>query len=272
MGTSSHRPVVSESNRINRIVVLGSGNVAGHIAKALDKVADVVQVFSRTEKNARQLSAQLKNASATSNINSIVTDADLYLMALKDDVIAETVKHSPETTGIWVHTSGSVPASVFEGIKESYGVFYPLQTFNKVTDLDVSKVPILIEGNSKATFESLFELACRISKKVEAADSDKRKLLHRAAVFACNFANYMWCISDDILKEGGYDLSILEPLLRMTLDNALKSGARASQTGPARRGDFNIIEEHASLLPEQYAGLYRMISEKINDDFNQRGE
>lgn len=250
-----------------KIVIIGSGNVATHMAKALDKVADVVQIHSRNIANATRLTEQLRQACPTSDLNEIVTDADLYIVSVNDDAIAHIAGHTPSTAGIWAHTSGSIPANIFAGHKKHYGVFYPLQTFNKVTDVDFSEVPMLIEGESADTCEKLLKAARLISTRVDTADSEKRKLFHRAAVFACNFANYMWCIADDILQEGGYDLTILEPLLKMTLGNALKSGPEKSQTGPARRGDTHVMQNHIEALPDDKARLYNIISQSITDRF-----
>lgn len=233
------------------------------MAKALDNVADIVQIYSRHIDNAICLSKQLRQAQPISDLNRIVADADMYIVSVNDDTIANIAANTPSANGIWAHTSGSVPASIFAGHKKHYGVFYPLQTFNKVTAVDFSEVPMLIEGESAYTCEKLLKTARLISTRVDIADSEKRKLLHRAAVFACNFANYMWCIADDILHEGGYDLTILEPLLKMTLGNALKSGPEKSQTGPARRGDTHIMHNHIDALPDDTARLYSIISQSI---------
>lgn len=248
------------------IVILGSGNVATHMAMALDRNGHVSQIYSPDPLHAGQLAGQLSSATPVSNLNDLAANAHFYIIAIKDDAIAELVKHLPATNpeAIWAHTSGSVPAEVFRGYRENYGVFYPLQTFNKLTPVDFAKVPMLIEGNTPETAGQLLRLAQTISTNVKYAGSSDRKLFHLAAVFACNFANRMWTISDEILRTKGYDLTMLEPLLRMTLDNALKSHPADVQTGPARRHDTDIINSHIKQLPEQYAAIYRMISDNIS--------
>ncbi len=250
-----------------RIVIIGSGNVATHMALALDHTADVCCVFSPTPGHASRLSEKLKAASATNDVSSIPDDADLYIVAVKDDAIADVARSIEITNGIWAHTSGSVPAEVFEGIKPKYGVFYPLQTFNLTTEVDFSKVPMLVEGNSPVTTADLIKVAQTISDRVSEADSATRGKFHLAAVFACNFVNYMWLIADSILKQDSFDLSYLEPLLKMTLANALQSSPEKTQTGPARRGDMHIIEKHRSMLPTEDAEIYDLISRQIMNHF-----
>ena len=112
------------------IVILGSGNVATHMAKALDNQGHVSQIYSPDPSHAAQLAGQLRAATPVSDLDKLATDAQFYIIAVKDDAIAELVKHLPATNpeAIWAHTSGSVPATVFSGYKDNYGVFYPLQT------------------------------------------------------------------------------------------------------------------------------------------------
>ena len=158
--------------------------------------------------------------------------------------------------------------SVFEGVKKNYGVFYLLQTFNKRDDVDFSNLPILIEANNTETENSLFNLAVKLSDNVRLTSSDDRAVIHRAAVFACNFSNYMWCIADDILKTRDFDLTIFESLLTTTLKNALSSSPDKSQTGPARRGDRHVMQKHESLLNKDQAEVYKLLSNQIFERFN----
>ncbi|MBD5192638.1 MAG: DUF2520 domain-containing protein [Bacteroidales bacterium] len=252
-----------------KIVILGSGNVATHMAAALNRAAHVIQIFSPTPEHARRLASTLNDCEAVSELSQIRLDADFYIVAVKDDAISEIADNIPATgeDAVWAHTSGSVPADVFKGKCRNYGVFYPLQTFNRLTEVEFAKVPMLIEGDTPATVKRLFNLAEQVSANVRYADSTDRKLFHLAAVFACNFANRMWAISDDILRSRGFDLTLLEPLLRMTLNNALSSRPDAVQTGPARRHDTEIIADHISRLPDDYAEIYRIVSENISNAY-----
>ena len=248
--------------------MLGSGNVAGHLAIMLDKIGDVVQVYSPTLSHAAQLADKLNNATPIDNPRDVVNDADFYIIAVKDDAIGELARKIEVDNGIWAHTSGSISMSVFEGVKKNYGVFYLLQTFNKRDDVDFSNLPILIEANNTETENSLFNLAVKLSDNVRLTSSDDRAVIHRAAVFACNFSNYMWCIADDILKTRGFDLTIFESLLTTTLKNALSSSPDNSQTGPARRGDRNVMQKHESLLNKDQAEVYKLLSNQIFERFN----
>lgn len=250
-----------------KIVVLGSGNVATHIACALDKSCDVVQVYSPNISHARLLADKLQQAEAVDTLPGIKDDADLYVVSVKDDAIRDVALSTPHG-GLWVHTSGSVSIDVFDGIKQNYGVFYPLQTFSKDVAVDIRQIPFFIEGNDVAAEISIRDIALSLSPQVFTAGSAQRQKLHIAAVFACNFANRLWAIADDILRDAGYEFDVLAPLLKATLSKAIDQTPLMGQTGPARRGDFGVIENHLSQLSGENAEIYRLISNSIYRQYN----
>ena len=43
-------------------------------------------------------------------------DADLYVFSLKDAVLQDVIARVKPNNGLWVHTAGSMPISVFEGL------------------------------------------------------------------------------------------------------------------------------------------------------------
>lgn len=258
-----------ERRRI-KIAVLGAGNVATHLARALSDSADVVQIFSNKIENATLLASSISGCAATASLDDITVDADMYLVSVKDDVIKDIAL---KTAGrlcdkLWIHTSGSVPADVFAPFAKNYGVLYPLQTFSKNVYVNVAEIPFFVEGsNVNAEFE-IQKLAKSLSTVVNHADSETRKRIHAAAVFACNFSNHLWSIAEDILKAGDIDMSVLLPLLRTTLDKITKVSPAEAQTGPARRGDIGTMKKHMSLLDEDKALMYKMLSKSIMRQYN----
>ncbi|MCM1293481.1 MAG: F420-dependent NADP oxidoreductase [Bacteroides sp.] len=249
-----------------RTVVIGSGNVASAIVPELKKVGavDVCQVYSPTMAHAQQLADKLGKCTATDRPEDVVSDAELYFVAVKDDAIAGLAYVMPRNDAIWLHTSGGVESSKLAALTSHYGVFYPLQTFSKGVNVDVSCIPVFVEGSNEATLWVAENMARMLTDKVYEADGPKRARLHAAAVFACNFTNHLWAISDDILRrETGTDLSVLEPLLQETMRKALSMRPADGQTGPAVRGDRGVIEKHKSLLTGEEAEIYEYLSQKI---------
>jgi len=246
---------------MKNIILVGSGNVAAHLGIALQNYNyKIVQVYSRSIENAKKL-AQKLNTNFTNDLTQLKT-ADLIIVSVNDDAIS-TVLSKLKNTAI-VHTSGSIGMDIFEPNFSDFGVFYPLQTFNKDIELTISEIPFCIEGNSKAFEKRLVEIAKNLSSNVITMNSAQRKQLHIAAVFACNFSNQMFSIADDLLVEKDIDFKILLPLIKQTIAKLNTNKPEAVQTGPAKRKDIKMIQEHINLIQqEDIKELYQKISDSI---------
>ena len=250
---------------LQRIVFIGAGNVATHLAEAFFKKGfPVVQICSRSEASAKEL-AERCNASFTTDIRQITPNADVYIYALKDDVIRSIAEQNPIKTGLHLHTAGSVPMSVFADLFEHYGVLYPLQTFSKQHFVDFSKIPLFIEANITDVNNKIVLFASKISDNVQYADSEKRSLLHLSAVFACNFVNHLCAIAEKITDEMGISFKILLPLIQETVAKLETLRPTEAQTGPAVRNDTSTMEKHLDLLKSMpmEQEIYKLICENI---------
>lgn len=274
-----------------KIVVIGSGNVATHIAAALAREEhEIVQIYSRNIGNAQHLvdginlingCAYNKNlkeqghndrsywCKATDDLSAIVTDADVYLFAVKDDalpILAEKIcPKAPDA--LFLHTAGSVPMDVFAPYAKRYGVLYPMQTFSKNRHVHFRSVPCFIEGNDESAAEATENLACSISNSVHMLSSEKRKSLHLAAVFACNFTNHCYRLAEKVLQDAGIDFSLYLPLIDETAQKVHELKPQQAQTGPAIRYDETVINRHLSMLQdESMAEIYCLMSQSIHKD------
>ncbi|MCK5029746.1 MAG: DUF2520 domain-containing protein [Bacteroidales bacterium] len=253
------------NNFNNGIVILGAGNVATHLSVALKKAGFSIKcVYSKTIQAAKTLAIKVESH-YTNEINQIPVEADLYIIAVKDEIIEEIIKHIKLKYGIIVHTAGSISMNVFENRFENYGVFYPVQTFSKSREVDFSNIPICIEANNKELENKLVDLAKCLSNSVHLIDSEKRKMLHLAAVFACNFANHMYSVATEILNKSGISFDLLKPLITETAQKAIDSDPIKAQTGPAVRNDQNVIQKHLELIKDnpEFEKIYRFVSESI---------
>jgi len=253
------------NNLKNGIVILGAGNVATHLSLSLKKNNfEIKCIYSKTIQSAEKLGKKLQS-SFTNNINKIPNNADLYIISIKDESILDLVNNLHIENGIIVHTAGSISIDVFKNLYSDYGVFYPLQTFSKSRDIDFSNIPICIESNNQEVKDKLFDIAKCLSKNVYEIDSDKRKVLHLAAVYACNFANHMFSIASDILNQSEIPFDLLKPLIEETARKAIDCDPEKAQTGPAVRNDQNVIKNHLGMLKDnqEYEKIYRFVSESI---------
>lgn len=251
---------------IESIVIIGAGNLATQLGLALlEKNISIVQVYSRNVKSAKSLAEKLK-ADFTTELSKIKTDADLYIIAVKDSAIQEILENlALKSDQTIVHTAGSVPMKVLEGFSQNYGVFYPLQTFSKDRKVDFSDIPICIEASHPSVMVKLQNLAERLSGTVRQINSEERKTLHMAAVFVNNFVNHFYAIGADLLNDKKLSFDLLKPLIRETASKIENLHPLAAQTGPARRNDQNVIQAHLKLLKDKpdYWKIYSFVSESI---------
>jgi len=249
------------------IAFVGSGNVAWHLAPELENAGHrVLEITSRNPKNAKALQKRLYNAEINPSLDFSNSEAEVIFICVSDDAIEEVAKEMaiPENA-IVAHTSGSQSISKLGfTASDNIGVFYPLQTFTKGQQLDFEEIPILIEAESRRVLKILKSLARSISKDVHSLSSKDRLAIHVAAVFACNFSNYLLGVSEQILNKQGFDLDILRPLIAETLNKSLDIGPKEAQTGPAARGDLETLDRHMAFLEKsEQQDLYRLITEKI---------
>lgn len=253
-----------------KIALIGAGNLATNLGRALVEAGHVVcQIYSRTQASADTLATKL-GSRGVSDLTDVVTDAQLYIVSLKDsalDAVLPTLVKGREYA-LWVHTAGSVPMSIWKdyGLKH-YGVFYPMQTFSKVREVNFTEIPFFLEASGKMEMDILKSVASSLSRNVHEADSEQRKYLHLSAVFACNFANAMYAASARLLEEHGLSFDVMLPLIDETARKVHELHPSEAQTGPAVRYDKNVIDKHLALLDNYplYKELYELTSRIIHE-------
>jgi predicted short-subunit dehydrogenase-like oxidoreductase (DUF2520 family) len=176
------------------------------------------------------------------------------------------LKELPPFQGLYVHTAGSLPLAVFSDYSERRGVLYPLQTFDKNREISFRNLPFFVEANAPEDESLLEEIALKLSGNGMRLSSEKRKYLHLAAVFACNFTNHLYALAAQILEEQGLGRHLLLPLIRETVSKIETMHPHEAQTGPAVRYDKNVIDKHFEMLKAQpqLQELYQCLSEDIH--------
>lgn len=253
---------------------IGSGNLAWHLAPALDNTDyRVVEVYSPNRQHAKALVERLYHAQVRDSLDFSSSPSRIFIIAVPDDVIGEVAQEIilPEDV-ILLHTSGSQPLDLlaYAGTAR-LGVFYPLQTFTKNKKVDLQDIPFFIESEDDQTEKVMLTMAKTISKKVYKISSAQRKALHVAAVFASNFTNHMLALSRDIMTDNKLDFNWLKPLIAETVNKSLTLTPDQAQTGPARRGDLEVLDKHLEFLQkeEAVAEIYRVISQHIVDRYDE---
>lgn len=257
-----------KNQQVRTVSFAGAGNVAVNLAPALLEAGYRIRdIWSRDVRNAEAL-ANITGARAVQAPEALDGTVDLLLIALPDSVIpdfAGRIAGKGQFSGIIAHTSGSLSLKSLENLDSASGVFYPLQSFTRQTHPDISAVPFCIEGSTDEIARQLTAVARSLSSDVRQIDSHQRLQIHLAAVFASNFTNYLYAVSETLLQNAGVEPDILLPLIRETAGRLQSGSAVNFQTGPAIRGDMSTIATHLHLLSNDphLANIYRMLSEGI---------
>jgi predicted short-subunit dehydrogenase-like oxidoreductase (DUF2520 family) len=254
-----------------KIVILGTGNLATHLISALSKIqsVEVLQLFNHQPSLKAKKLARNFNLPIVFDINIIETQADLYIIAVKDQVILNLSKNLSKLNlkGIVVHTSGSQSIEVLKNSFSKIGVIYPLQSFYPNALINWKDTPILIEANVSKELKILKHIFSKLSNTVIEVSSDNRLRLHLAAVFACNFTNALYASAFQLIENnlGKKEVKLLFPIMKQSFEKLENTHPLNAQSGPALRNDLNVIKAHQNLLKsnkellEVYNQLTRLI-------------
>ena len=232
-----------------KIVIIGRGRLATNLEHALLSAGhEVVSINSRT-------------------LEALPEEADVFVIAVKDAALVDVIRAATKgrENQLFVHTAGSMPMDLFAGLTAHYGVFYPMQTFSKERLVDFNDISLFLEANDQTSMERLKMLAASLTTHVYELDSEGRKHLHLAAVFACNFVNHCYALSAELLAAKGLPFSVMQPLVDETARKIHELAPVDAQTGPAVRGDQNVMQMQTAMLADNPAvqHIYEVLSKDI---------
>ena len=239
-----------------KISIVGFGQVGRTLYHYfLQNGVRIEQVFVR---NVNKMLEKEPEIHFSSQLETFAT-VDLILICVQDDHISEIIQKIPQTQAV-AYTSGSVELTPFE---KNVGVFYPLQSFAHLPQNALPNIAILIEAKNPEFAKQLEAFAMRFFNTCSSINSEDRKQLHVAAVFANNFTNHLVHLAQKHCEENNIDFNLLKPLLLETSKKWMDFSAFDLQTGPAKRGDNKIIEQHQKLLAVEMSEIYETLTQSI---------
>jgi predicted short-subunit dehydrogenase-like oxidoreductase (DUF2520 family) len=246
------------------ISIIGIGHVGHHVALQLFRAGYRIHQLCSRDERALETASRCQST-LVHHVRDLDPEADVYVFCVQDDKLADAVLQLNVSGKLILHTSASmdtVPAFT----DNTFGVLYPLQTFNRNTEMSFEEVPFFISAERANDLTTIREMASSMSKYVYEVKDDVRRALHVAAVFANNFSNHMYVIASEICEHNGIPFSVLSPLIERTTAQAMHRSPADVQTGPAIRNDLKTINRHLQYLHEyhkQYEEVYRQITHSI---------
>ena len=209
--------------------------------------------------------------------------ADLWFLTVPDDAIAETARMLAgvsrvafgKTTAprpVAVHCSGFLSSEALAPLRDLGWLTascHPVRSFAD-PELAARQFPGTlcgIEGDAEAVARVSRAFVSALGGRPFAVNAEKKALYHAAAVFSNNFTVVLQAVAIETWREAGVaeDVAgeLCASLLGGTATNVAALGPAAALTGPAARGDRNVLEiEERSLATWQpdAALLYRDLS------------
>ena len=222
-----------------KIVIIGAGSVGTNLHHALELKGIKTELV-----HARPLTAD------PSEVEKI-PQGDCYIYPVADHVLKEIVSlvHAPKA--LHLHTSGTMPIEVFGEDKPHAGIMYFLQSFSKTALIDDwSRIPCFVEGRNIDDVAAIYSIAQILTSHIYEAKQYDRERLHIAGVFANNFTNLMFRMAAEVLKGTQIPFEALLPLIDQTAAKVHTLAPKDAQTGPAKRGDMQVIAHHLEVLNE----------------------
>jgi predicted short-subunit dehydrogenase-like oxidoreductase (DUF2520 family) len=211
---------------VERIQIVGMGRVGSAVAPRLgDRVSDV--------------------------------DPELVLLCVPDRAISEVAQTIP--LGPWIaHTSGATPLAALDPHVRRFGL-HPLQSFTHSRgpeQLDGAYAAVTAEGDEARNLG--FWLARELGLEPFPLDDSERALYHAGAVVAASYLVTLHKAAADLVEAAGAPPEALVPLMRRVLENDFEL------TGPAVRGDWEVVEAHLAAIRErvpELEPLYRALAD-----------
>ena len=189
-------------------------------------------------------------------------DADVVVFATPDDSIASAAAaHALRADQVALHLSGAHPSTLLAPTGARVASLHPLCAFASATaEIRLSETHFFVEGGAGAV-EVAEQLARDVGPHVARIQTANKLLYHAGAAIASNYVVTLLAIARELFGDAGVEpepaLAALTQLARGAVDNVGRVGLPAALTGPAARGDVELVSAHLDVLGGELRALYQ---------------
>ena len=243
-----------------RVGVVGAGRVGAVLGAALAQAGHELVGASAVSTASRARAADLLPGVPVLPVDEVVRRADLVLLTVPDDALAEVVAGLAATSSfargsLVAHTSGRHGLAVLEPAARA-GVLplalHPVLPFGG-TRIDLHRLNGTAFGvtSPDALRPAAEALVVEMGGEPVWLTEQQRPLWHAALAHSANHLTTLVSSSADLLRQAGVELpgQVLAPLLGAALDGSLRAGD-AALTGPVARGDAGTVRAHLEVLAQ----------------------
>jgi len=189
-------------------------------------------------------------------IEELAATSDIILVAVSDRAIEEVTASIPETDAIIIHASGSLPA-----LRGGFSL-HPLKSLPPAGEpSDLEGTLLVFEGAHREVAE---EIAMKAGARFAEISRDAKTRYHAGAVFGSNYIAALLDIAEELIGIDGAREDIAA-LARSAIDNWTAHTDARRFTGPASRGDADVMQRHTGALRDspELAEIYRLLAARI---------
>jgi predicted short-subunit dehydrogenase-like oxidoreductase (DUF2520 family) len=240
-----------------RLGILGGGRAAWAFGSAWKRIGwPLSGVWLRDESHSH-ITELLGTARV--DLADLAAESELLLLAVSDRAIPECAAAVPETDALVFHASGAL-LSVRGGFS-----LHPLKALPPVGQpSDLEGTLLVFEGEHRRTAKLI---AAAVGARFCEIAPEQKALYHAAAVFGANYVAAALDISQRLMTRVG--LGDVRPDLVALAQSAIDNWSRHTDahrfTGPAARGDREVMQRHIEALrgEPELAELYELLASAI---------
>ncbi len=240
-----------------RLGILGGGRAAWAFGSAWKRIGWPLSGVWLRDASHSHIAELLETARM--EMADLARESELLLIAVSDRAIPEVAAAIPASEALVFHASGSL-LSLRGGFS-----LHPLRALPPVGQpSDLADTLLVFEGEHRRTAKLI---AAAVDARFAEVEPEQKSLYHAAAVFGSNYVAAVLEIAQRLMDRAGVHEARqdLVGLAHSAIENWRRHEDAKRFTGPAARGDSEILERHVTALRDepQLAHLYTLLADEI---------
>ncbi len=258
--------------------LIGAGRAGCAIAGAMYRAGyGFSWICSRQTADAKKLAHAVDCKNYGDDFNNFKGHAGFLIIAVSDGQIASVASEAAAagiigSESVVAHLSGALGSDVLDPARQagaSVMAFHPAQSLTYESDPDTVFKGICFDMEGDDSACALGDnIAHDLGAEPVRLSAGQRLISHISMTMASNYTVTLLRMAEDIMKSAGISSEtankMLMPLFSQTTVNIIETGTRKDRTGPAARGDSEIIRKHIALLDTvniEYSALYKLMAQ-----------
>jgi predicted short-subunit dehydrogenase-like oxidoreductase (DUF2520 family) len=244
--------------------IIGAGRVGQTIGKLfnINGCFEIRGILNKTNESSKKAIEFIGSGYACDTLSDL-PNSDVLMITTPDFEIENIAKKLSESdtvkTKVVFHCSGATASTALNSLAKkgiNIGSIHPIMTFAtpEKSINDFSGVYCGFEGED-VVLDTLRDSFEKIGGKIFRINTEKKAIYHAATTMACNYLIALMDTAIDLYVESGLKreeaLSIMQPIVKKTIDNIFSIEPIKALTGPIARGDYKTVQRHMDVLTDK---------------------